>query len=387
MDVSQRHLWERFIRNECTTAEIEALLAAFNNVANETELRMLIEAELHKEANQIDAALPDLKQKEEEIYAALLPHIRMRRKHSLWPRIAVAASIIILLGLGGYFVFHKTHPSVQLVNNHIQVITPGKNQATLTLANGKKIILAKGLKGQLAIQGGTVIQAGDNDITYNNADKKETVTYNTLSTAKGEQSPYPLILADGTKVWLDAASSITFPTAFTGKQRKVQLTGQGYFEVTHNPVMPFIVKTSGSEVQVLGTHFNVSAYDDDLETKTTLLEGAVRINGNGVTGILKPGEQAVLNKNGQLAIIKSVDTEAEIAWKNGLFVFKNADIKEVMAKASRWYDINVNYEGNIPKRKLSGRMSRAADISELLGILQFGGIKCRIEGKNLVISN
>lgn len=387
MDGSQRDLWKRFIRNECTTAEIEALLAQFSNADNETDLLMLIEAELHKEATQIDPALPDLRQKEKEIYAALLPHIRMERKSSLWPRIAAAASIVVLLGFGGYFALHKKHTSVQLVQNHIQVIAPGQNRATLTLANGQKIVLAKGLKGQLAVQGGTVIQARDNDISYSNTDKEETVSYNILSTAKGEQSPYPLILADGTKVWLDAASSITFPTAFTGKQRKVQLTGQGYFEVSHNPAMPFIVKTSKSEVQVLGTHFNISAYDDDQETKTTLLEGSVRIKGKTATGKLKPGEQAVLTDNGQLSIIKDVDTETEVAWKNGLFVFKKASIEQVMANASRWYDINVKYEGNVPKRKLNGRMSRAADISELLGVLQFGGIKYRIEGKNIIIAN
>jgi hypothetical protein len=387
MDGSQRDLWERFIRNECTTAEIEALLTQFNNAANETDLLMLIEAELHKEAAQIDPALPDLEQKEKEIYAALLPHILMERKPSLWPRIAAAASIVVLLGFGGYFALHKKHTSAQLVQNHIQIISPGQNRATLTLANGQKIVLAKGLKGQLAVQGGTVIQASDNDITYNITDKEETVSYNILSTAKGEQSPYPLILADGTKVWLDAASSITFPTAFTGKQRKVRLTGQGYFEVSHNPAMPFIVETSKSEVQVLGTHFNVSAYADDQETKTTLLEGSVRIKGKTATGILKPGEQAVLTDNDRLSIIKDVDTETAVAWKNGLFVFKNASIEQVMMNASRWYDINIKYEGNVPKRKLNGRMSRAADISELLGILQFGGIKYRIEGKNIIVAN
>ena len=383
MDGSQRDLWERFIRNECTTVEIEALLAQFDDAANETDLLMLIKAELHKEATQIDPALPDLGQKEEEIYAALLPHIRMGRKPSLWPRIAAAASIVVLLGFGGYLALHKKHTSAQLV----QVISPGQNRATLTLANGQKIVLAKGLKGQLAVQGGTVIQASDNNITYNGTDKEETVSYNILSTEKGEQSPYPLILADGTKVWLDAASSITFPTAFTGKQRKVQLTGQGYFEVSHNPAMPFIVKTSKSEVQVLGTHFNVSAYEDDQETKTTLLEGSVKIKGKTATGILKPGEQAVLTGNDRLSIIKDVDTETEVAWKDGLFVFKNASIEQVMTKASRWYDINIKYEGNVPKRKLNGRMSRAADISELLGILQFGGIKYRVEGKNVTVAN
>jgi len=304
-----------------------------------------------------------------------------------------AALLFIALGAGWFFLRNDNklnNDKGQKENIYAQNIKPGVNKATLTLANGKKLILTDSLHGQLANEAGVkVSKTKRGEIVYTVASDEhsgqQVLQYNTLTTKRSEQ--FQVILPDGSHVWLDAASSLKYPVAFKGNERKVELTGQGYFEVSHNAAMPFIVKTAKTEVQVLGTHFNVSAYDDDQDTKTTLLEGAVIIKSKQAATILKPGEQAVLNDQGQLMINKDIDAEMEIAWKNGLFNFKKAGIEQIMVKASRWYDIKVEYEGKIPKTKLTGRMSRNVDISELLGILQYEGIKLRIEGKTIIVTN
>jgi len=300
----------------------------------------------------------------------------------------IAALVFLTVGAGWFFM--KSNDKGQKGNTYAHVIKPGVNKATLTLANGKKIILTDSLHGQLANEAGVkVSKTKQGEIIYTTGSNEDSgqpaLQYNTLTTQRGEQ--FQIVLPDGSHVWLDAASSLKYPVAFKGNQRKVELTGQGYFEVSHNTAMPFIVKTAKTEVQVLGTHFNVSAYDDDRDTKTTLLEGAVRIRSAKGSAVLKPGEQGVLNNMGLLTVNKDVDVGMEIAWKNGLFNFKKAGIEEIMVKVSRWYDINVRYEGKIPETKLTGKMSRNVDISGLLGILQFEGIKFRVEGKNVIVTN
>ncbi|HEY5326489.1 MAG TPA: FecR domain-containing protein [Mucilaginibacter sp.] len=299
----------------------------------------------------------------------------------------IAALVFLTVGAGWFFM--KSNDKGQKGNTYAHVIKPGVNKATLTLANGKKIILTDSLHGQLANEAGVkVSKTKQGEIIYTTGSNEDNgqpaLQYNTLTTKRGEQ--FQIVLPDGSHVWLDAASSLKYPVAFKGTERKVELTGQGYFEVSHNAAMPFIVKTAKTEVQVLGTHFNVSAYDDDQDTKTTLLEGAVRISSAKGSAVLKPGEQAILNNMGLLTINKNVNVGMEVAWKNGLFDFKKAGIEEIMVKVSRWYDINVKYEGKIPETKLTGRMSRNVDISGLLGILQFEGIKFRIEGKNIIVT-
>lgn len=305
----------------------------------------------------------------------------------------VAALLFVALGTGWFLVQHSNrnhNGHQQKENTYAQNIKPGINKATLTLANGKQLVLTDSLQGQLANEAGVkVSKTKKGEIVYTVVQDKgsgqQALQYNILTTRRNEQ--FQVVLPDGSHVWLDAASSLKYPVAFTGNERKVELTGQGYFEVAHNAAKPFIVKTNKTEVQVLGTHFNVSAYDDDRDTKTTLLEGSVRIKSNNATAMLKPGGQAVLNDKGQLTVNKDVDTEMEIAWKNGLFDFKKAGIEEIMARASRWYDINVKYEGKIPATKLTGKISRNVDISGLLGILQFEGIKVRVEGRNVIVTD
>jgi uncharacterized protein YlzI (FlbEa/FlbD family) len=297
----------------------------------------------------------------------------------------VAALVFLALGTGWFFL--RNNNKGQKESTYAFNIKPGSNQATLTLANGKKLILTDSLHGDLANEAGVKIsKTKDGEIIYTatSDEDRDEMLYNTLTTKRCEQ--FQVILPDGSHVWLDAASSLRYPVSFKGKERKVVLTGQGYFEVSHDAAMPFIVKTTQTEVQVLGTHFNVSAYEDEPDTRTTLLEGAVCIKSEQATAILKPGEQAVLNDKGQLTVNKDRDVGMEIAWKSGLFDFRKAGIEEIMVKASRWYDIDVKYEGKIPGTKLTGRISRSVDLSGLLGILQFEGIRFRIEGRNVIVT-
>lgn len=323
----------------------------------------------------------------EEMRAYILAHATAGHKvRSLrpWYRYAAAASILIFLGIGSYFFLHK-RPVTQLTQNQQQPITPGHNQATLTLAGGQKIILTKGLSGRIATQGNTVIQATGKDIAYNSTSQEQkTVSYNTLTTARGEQSPFPLVLADGTKVWLNAASSITFPTAFQGNERIVKVTGEAYFEVVHNAKQPFTVQTFGETIEDIGTHFDVNAYGDEPVQKTTLIEGAVKVTAGGQSRMLTPGQQAAFS--GSALTVAEVDAQQTTAWKDGYFYFDHADIKEVMRQISRWYKVEVKYEGKLPKKHFSGNIYRKVNLQQALKILAYFNVHFRIEDKTVIIT-
>jgi transmembrane sensor len=375
---SEQTLFERFIRNECTRQEIEELLAQFENAGNEAGLREMILEQLNNEEEPASPQLPDLEEKEEVIYAALMPHLKEKRTVRLWPRIAAAASILLFLSISTYYIFHK-QPAPQTDRLFKNDIAPGHYQATLTLSNGKKIILTKGLSGLLAQQGGTRIQVSQSNITYINQHAETQNLYNTLTTARGEQSPYPLVLADGSKVWLNAESSITFPTEFNGAVRIVKITGEAYFEVVHNDKQPFKVQTDKETIEDIGTHFDVNAYADETH-RTTLIEGAVKVNGTPI----KPGEQAIIVNNS--ITVKKVNTGQFIAWKNGDFDFENDQITTVMHQLSRWYDIDVNYQGPANTEGFNAQISRHQNISVILQALErTNGVHFKIEGRRVTI--
>lgn len=338
----------------------------------------------------LEAGQPETIKK--ELWARIQTARKPARVRTLWPRIAAAASIALAVSFGGYLLLHKQqHQEVSYFKNDI---LPGHNQATLTLANGQKIILTKGMSGQLAQQGNTVVGVnGQNTITYSSSGTgaNAAIAYNTLSTAIGEQSPYPLVLADGTKVWLDAASSVTFPVAFNGKDRMVKITGEAYFEVAHNSAHPFKVMVKNQVVEDIGTHFNINAYDDETAIKTTLLEGAVKVFVPGAQSLaeqagvlLSPGQQSVLK--GEAFNITNADMEEVIAWKNGYFRFNNENIQSVMLKLSRWYNIDVQYAGAIPDVKFYATSARNRKISEVLTMLQeTKGIHFKVEGRRVTV--
>lgn len=290
----------------------------------------------------------------------------------LWARFAAAASIVLCISFGGYYFLHKQQSGQTEYKNDV---APGHSQATLTLANGQKILLTKGLYKKLA-QGNTAIQI-NNGITYTTGiNAKAKTIYNTLSTAIGEQSPYPLVLPDGSKVWLNAKSSITFPTAFNGKERIVRITGEALFEVAHNAEHPFKVQTEKQTIEDIGTTFDVNAYADEPNTKTTLIEGSIKVNGL----ILEPGQQTDGTR------IKIVNTNIYTAWKDGNFHFEDDNIQTVMRQLARWYNIDVNYQGQISNNVFYADITRNRNISAVLEILQnTNGVHFKIEGRRVTV--
>ena len=262
---------------------------------------------------------------------------------------------------------------------------PGGDKAVLTLADGSQIMLDSAANGILAQQGSTnIVKQQDGQLQYSNAGASTgETTYNTLSTPPGGQ--YKLTLPDGSNVWLNAASSLKYPTAFTGNLRKVEISGEAYFEVAKDASRPFKVQLNQMEVEVLGTHFNINGYDDEDAIRTTLLEGSVQITTPNRKDILMPGQQAQVQKTGDIKLINNADLEETMAWKDGNFYFENSDIHTVMRQIARWYDVDVTYKGTVSKHFL-GTISRNVNLSQVLSMLQqTGEVKFTIEGRKVVV--
>jgi len=322
------------------------------------------------------------------------PGINSRRGVGRMPAVAAAAGILIIVSLGFYFIFISKSSRQEIATSksiHNQLkndIAPGGNKAVLTLADGSFIVLDSAANGTLSNQGKIKIQKLDNGLlayTMNGRQVTEhdEAFFNTISTPRGGQ--YQVTLSDGTKVWLNAASSIRFPVVFTGTERIVEITGEAYFEVTKNKHRPFIVKANSSEIEVLGTHFNVNAYNEETSTKTTLLEGSVNVKRNNYTAILLPGQQARMNKQGELKVFNDADLEEAVAWKDGLFVMKKADIGTVMRQIARWYDVEIVYEGTVPPGRITGDMSRNMNLSKMLEVMGLIGVHFTIEGNKVLV--
>jgi hypothetical protein len=318
--------------------------------------------------------------------------------------ISVAAMILMVISISLYFYSNRklAGPSVEQQFTEINTkndILPGNNKAILILADGSRISLDDAERGLLASQGNTAItKTNSGEIVYekNPADKKKNAlvasVINTIQTPKGGK--YQIRLPDGSKVWLNSASTLSYPTAFTGKERIVKLKGEAYFEIAPRKSMPFRVESDDQIVEVLGTHFNVNSYDNEDFTKTTLIEGSVKVilntrsNISGKTKLLKPGEQSSINSSKSDIKIENVDTEKAIAWKNGYFKFKNTPIQEIMREVERWYDVELIYEGNMPTDEFTGFVSNDVNISAVLKILeQSGGVKFTVKGKKLKVKS
>jgi transmembrane sensor len=306
-----------------------------------------------------------------------------------------AAAVVLLLtvgiGLNRYILKKTTNKPLAL---HKPDILPGSNKAVLTLANGSKIILNDAENGKIARQQNIVInKTQTGELIYNVDGSFKTarqpkladiIAMNTLTTPRGGQ--YEVVLPDGTKVWLNAASSLRYPTSFPGNERRVELTGEAYFEVAKNAAQPFFVKTTNQTVEVLGTHFNINSYSDEVSTKTTLLEGRVNVtNTSGMLLVkLKPGQQAIGTING-MKVNTDVDVEEAIAWKNGKFMFKNTDLPTIMRLLSRWYDVDVEYQGTIAEKHYMGRISRHVPVSQVFEILKTSGVNFTIIGRKIIV--
>ncbi|MDB4918960.1 FecR family protein [Mucilaginibacter sp.] len=310
-----------------------------------------------------------------------------------WLRVAAG----LLLFAGGFTCYYEhthspvKHPALarqkpQLKND----ASPGGNKAILTLSNGTKINLNDVKNGVLASQGKTILKKDkDGRIIYEapqNKAKDSSSIYNTVTIPKGGQ--FQIVLSDGSKVWLNSASSITFPTTFSKTERRVTITGEVYFEIAKNKHLPFRVVAGKQTVEVLGTHFNINAYSDENAIKTTLIEGSVKVSADFQTAILKPEQQSSIlyNKPGKINIT-NVDTDDVLAWTNGNFQFEKAEIPLIMREAARWYDVDIKYEGELPRRRFTGSISRNVNLSELLKILKYTGINFKIEGKTIIVTS
>lgn len=266
---------------------------------------------------------------------------------------------------------------------------PGGNVAVLTLADGKSITLDSAHNGFLTEQGNVrVTKSADGELAYQQAKGAgRPAVYNRLSTPRGGQ--YRLLLPDGSQVWLNAASSISYPTAFTGSVRSVMITGEAYFEIAPNASMPFEVLVDApqgqKEIRVLGTHFNVKAYDDEEVVTTTLLEGSVQLVNTGTGTILKPGEQGQWRADGSMHVDAHADIDEAVAWKNGMFHFEQAGLPEIMRQIARWYDVDVEFRGKVPAARFDGEIPRNSKLTEVFKILQLSNVRFTVEDKKVIV--
>ena len=306
-------------------------------------------------------------------------------KKSNRPRWPYAAAVVILALIG--ITYTRLQQVDEVTSKKISYeIKPGSNKATLTLANGSKIDLATASLGQLANQSDVLIhKTAEGKLLYD-LDKrtsvKPTLGQNIISTPAGGQ--FQLQLPDGTKVWLNASSSLKYPASFSGLDlRQVELNGEAYFEVAHDQNHPFFVKTTYQTIRVLGTHFNVNSYIDENRTITTLAQGSIQVSDGTNVKMIAPGEQAMTSPTA--FVLDRADLETALAWKNGELLFKNADIQTIMRQVSRWYNVSVKYEGPITKRTFSGSMPRNSNLSALLKVLALNDIHVEINGRALTI--
>lgn len=396
MNIQQvQEILKKFGAGECTPAEQELVNKWYSELVETGEVAWDIEQKTRMQAILENRLMQSITNEPEQSLST--GRVRFLQRKLWW----AAAALFIVLAGGAYFFLNKSNKENEVVNiDPIKQndVAPGGNKAVLTLANGTTINLTDAANGTLANEEGSLVsKTKDGELVYKSGNEQLVkVGYNSLSTPKGGQ--YQLILPDGSKVWLNAASSIRYPTAFTGSERKVLITGEAYFEVAHNKRMPFKVEISSptgggrdGAVEVLGTHFNINAYDDEEAMKTTLLEGKVKVvnreTDNDYSVVLKPGEQAVLAGNSRLTVDHSPDLELVMAWKNGQFHFENADIKAVMRQLARWYDVDVVYKNRATKSDpLFIDMSRNANLSDVLKALEMSGsARFQIEGKKIIV--
>jgi ferric-dicitrate binding protein FerR (iron transport regulator) len=307
--------------------------------------------------------------------AGAMDEDRARSYHSaIFTRRWLSIAAVLLIALTGtltyIFIRKDTGKPQEAIAALIpkQDVLPGGNFATLTLGDGSRVVLDSSVDGVVARQGNTkVLKLGNGEIKYEHGKNAGRIFYNTMATPAGGQ--YHLVLPDGTGVWLNAASSITYPTAFSGRERNVSVTGEVYFEVTKNAAMPFKVKTGEQTIEVLGTHFNVNAYGNENTVKTTLAEGKVKITDKDKTLLLQPGQQAQNNRNGNLSLVSHPDMEETLAWKDGLFRFNGTDIETIMRQVARWYNVEVIYKDKISEQFVA-EIPRSVKVSKLLELLE-----------------
>jgi hypothetical protein len=302
----------------------------------------------------------------------------------------VAAASVILMVYAGYLTVstflakpESGHFETLVKEEFRNDVAPGQTGAILTLASGQTIILDSASNGSLADQGNVSVVKKDGELIYQPAGKNVEVVYNTITTPKGRQ--FNLVLADGSKAWLNSASSITFPNAFSGKERKITITGEAYFEVAHNTAMPFVVESGKNIVRVLGTHFNINAYDNEKVVSVTLLQGSVNVSRGNGSRMIKPGQQAQINQDEEISLVRDVDLDHVVAWKNGRISFQGADLETVMRQMSRWYDVDIEYNRKVDDLFYAD-MARTTMLSDVLKALELTtNVHFKIEGRKVIV--
>ena len=403
------HLFNAYFNKTASTNERNELMELLAAGENDDQVKTLL-AEAWQQFNNQSPLFNDSQGR--EMLANILnvgkankfvPVIPAYKRPFNWVRIAAAAAILFFAVTAVSLWLNPKQPIQTPIAQSKKIstdadkgaIVPGGNKAVLTLSDGSNIVLDSTYTGTLANQGSAVImKLNKATLAYNapEGDSRE-IVYNTLSTPSGGQ--YQLILPDGTRVWLNASSSIHFPTVFMGKERNVTVTGEAYFEVAplsgkkgHGKI-PFIVNINtpsgdGGKVEVLGTHFNIMAYNDENSINTTLLEGSVKVYTGTINKVLVPGQESRINTTGGIKVVEP-DMEEVVAWKNGWFQFNSYDIEKVMRQISRWYDVEIVYQGKMPTGHYSGSVRRENDILQVLKIMEAGGVRFKIEGRKVIV--
>lgn len=384
-----KKLYHKFLSRQCSPEEIQELMDHFHLKGAESELNELIFAQLesaNEEAQDTEAVDLVLQHNRESIHQKINQDLAIQP--SSWRIYLRAAAVLgLITACSWYFFSANTDP--KLLGNKILAsgdIGPGSTRARLILSNGESIDLENASDGDVVSKNGesyAKILGGKLTCLLQSEDNNDTA-FNTISTPKG--GVYELVTPDGSKIWLNASSELKFPSTFAAGKRVVELKGEAYFEIAKDKKRPFIVRTAGQETEVLGTHFNINNYADELATTTTLLEGSVRVHpSNSAKGVmLSPGQQSVL-KDQQLRVQKA-DESAALDWMNGKMVFKNETLKSIMRKVSRWYGVEVQIKGDIGDLEFWGAVSRNNNLSSILNYLkETEDLDYSISGKNVTI--
>lgn len=374
-------LIDKFLNGTATPEEMAELNAWYHSY-DDTQAEILTDEPLTGEelGQAIHARLPVSR-------PVIVP---FRKRIRTW---AAAAILILALITAAYFIWRPEQPAadpVKAVLPAVQDIAPGGNRATLTLGDGSVVILDSTASGWSQLQGNSQVEKlGEGSLAYRpgTAAGEAPVMYNTITTPRGGQ--YQVTLSDGTKVWLNAASSIRFPVIFSGPERRVEVTGETYFEVAKNPVRPFRVRAGQTEVEVLGTHFNLNAYDDESAIRTTLLEGKVKVSvpeSGQSPRFLSPGQQSGIQPGGRVTISDRVDTEEAVAWIHGRFQFKSTDLRTILRQIARWYDVDIEYRGAVDLH-FTGQLTRNQHVSKVLETLALTGeVKFSIQNRKIIVT-
>jgi len=354
--------------------EVEEILE-YHNLMQTRNVGNLMHSRIHQDITRWE----DLEKKSEVVTGSSMKYWYM-------------AAAAVFVTFTSVYIYQANQNKFESANQYkVASIVPGRSKAILTLSNGSKIILADSKNGEITNQSGTIITKKDSQLVYQKSGSSaaDKYAYNAVETPKGGQ--YQLVLPDGTKVWLNAASSLRYPLAFQGNERKVELTGEAYFEVAKDKTRPFKVHSNNQVVEVLGTHFNINVYSNEPFVKTTLLEGSVKVTNSSTNAqtIIRPGEQSIIQKTGNSAIkVKDVDIDEAVAWKNGYFMFNSEQLESVLRKISRWYDVDIQYQNEELKHQLfSGTLSKYLSVSQVLKKLELlQSVHFKTEGRKIIVT-